>query len=97
MDGLTEASPYLTTCSTYDPARTWSVDQVYDWAKAKLGEKTAQKLKDGEVDGEALLLLQYQDCYGMQIPAGPRRKLLSAVAKFNGVTVSESKSLSTSG
>ncbi len=65
--------------------KTWDIDRVFQWALQTLGPVTAEKLKSNEVDGEALVMLEYQDCYCMQIPAGPRRKLMAAIAEYKGV------------
>jgi len=77
---------------TRDVVSKWSIDQVHDWAK-QFGCRAAGLLKENEVDGAALLLLQYQDFYSLQFPAGPRRKILSAVAQLNGVVIPSSSFL----
>jgi len=53
----------------------------------QFGEVTSTLLRQNEVDGAALLMLDYQDCYHMHIPAGPRRKLLTAIAKKVGAPI----------
>lgn len=67
----------------YTIAKSWSVEEVFEWAK-QYGEVTAQRLLKNEVDGDALLQMDYRDFYHMEIPAGPRRKILSQLAALQG-------------
>jgi hypothetical protein len=69
---------------TAEEVKQWTKDQVYYWV-SQFGTQTAQRFKDEEIDGEALLLLEYADFYSMHIPAGTRRKILAAVAAVHGV------------
>jgi len=63
-----------------EEVKSWTVEQVYQWLKP-VSETAAEKLKKEEVDGDALLQFEYRDFYYLQIPAGPRRKILGAIAE----------------
>jgi len=63
--------------------KTWTIDQVSQWALKTFGERTAQSFKAHEVDGESLLLLKHEDYKLMNTPAGPARKLLEMTGKLH--------------
>jgi hypothetical protein len=61
----------------------WTIDQVYQWAIDVVGisKKTAQILRDNEVDGSTLLTLTKEELLKepYKMPGGPATKLASAI------------------
>lgn len=60
--------------------------------KTEFGQYTADTFKENEVDGEALLALEFPDFYDMGIPAQSRRRILHAIAAANGASEGVTKS-----
>jgi len=62
--------------------KDWNIDDVFNWAKLIVAEKHAQKLKDEEVKGSALLNLTEDKFRLIGIPLGPASDLATAINKL---------------
>lgn len=79
-----DSSQTTTATATTAPSadRTeWNVEEIYEWAKNKVGHVHAQKLKDQEYNGNALMSLSREelltDLRELKIPLGAARNLLT--------------------
>jgi len=79
------AQPSVTTTTELpvDP-KTWTIDQVYQWAVGivKVKPEHAQKLKDEEITGAYLQLMTEERLKSCGIPVGPAAGLSEAVRKL---------------
>eukprot|EP01124_Arcella_intermedia_P017106 TRINITY_DN237_c0_g1_i1.p1 TRINITY_DN237_c0_g1~~TRINITY_DN237_c0_g1_i1.p1 ORF type:complete len:576 (+),score=89.48 TRINITY_DN237_c0_g1_i1:33-1730(+) len=60
----------------------WTIEEVVQWATDVVGEKHAEKLREQEIGGAALLRMTYQKFREYGIPGGPSTDLESAVEKL---------------
>ncbi len=74
------------------PVVEWSLEDVFEWALARVDEKHAQKLHEQEVSGKTLLKWSKQDekiiieerLVKMGLPYGPASELASDIKKLSG-------------
>ncbi len=65
-----------------DPKK-WTIDQVCEWASTVIKSEHAQKLKPQEIDGAALLGMNYEKFREYGIPGGPATNLIEAIKTLN--------------
>jgi len=80
------AQPSVTTTTTELPVdpKTWTIDQVYQWAVdiVKVEPEDAQKLKTQKITGDVLHGMTREELKSYGIPGGPAFKLSEAVRKL---------------
>ena len=60
-----------------------SIDDVSDWLRRLGYERFIQHFVANEIDGEVLADLDISDLAAMQLPVGPAKKILQAIAELN--------------
>ena len=70
---------------TADEMRTWTSIQVKNWLikKLHLEDDDAQKILNQKIDGETFLDLDKLDLESYGLVAGPVKKILKVIAKFD--------------
>jgi len=72
-----------------------SIEEVSDWL-CQLGyERFVQRFIESEIDGDVLPDLDINDLTTMQIPIGPEKKILKAIAEANSNRSTDSSPRST--
>jgi hypothetical protein len=61
------------------PTRTWTVDQVVEWATSVISQEDARFLKDQRICGKSLLKLKTQQLVTAGLKLGPASALVEAI------------------
>jgi len=78
---IEELAPSASSSWARKPAVEWTVAEVIDWAKAKVGvsDRAAKVLEDQEINGAALLKMTEETLIGCGMALGPATNIMAAV------------------
>jgi len=91
------AQPSVTTTELPGDPKTWTIDQIYQWAVdiVKIDPEDAQKLKSQKITGHSLSEMTYEKFVSYGIPGGPASSLVKEIRTlFPSMTASHGSSRS---